>query len=240
MSIASASVASVARRAALVGPALAWPVRLSPSYDAATRRLSTTIKTGAPRYANVSTFFRAPHIDMHDKADALANVDIGILGVPFDGGASNRPGARYGPREVRSQTVSNIRRVNQATGVKPFEMGFEIADVGDAYVTRPYELVGAHSEIEAAMDGVLSAGVSPISVGGDHSVSLPILRSFRRHHAEPLALIHIDAHADTGDDYGGSRFHHGAPFKIAVDEGLIDPKRTIQIGIRGSLAFPEV
>ena len=213
---------------------------LAQAAAATRRRLSTAVKHSPPRYAGVATFFRAPHVDMHQQGDALAGVDIGILGVPFDGGASNRPGARYGPREVRSQTCSNIRRVNQATGVKPFEMGFEIADVGDAHVTRPYELVGAHAEIETAMDGVLSAGVAPISVGGDHSVSLPILRAFRRRRAGPLALIHVDAHADTGDDYGGSRFHHGAPFKIAVDEGLIDPKRTIQIGIRGSLAFPEM
>eukprot|EP00966_Prymnesium_polylepis_P237737 5498277-Prymnesium_polylepis.1 len=100
----------------------------------------TTVRHGAPRYAGVSTFFRAPHVDLHGPPAALAEVDIGLLGVPFDGGASNRPGARYGPREVRSQSVSHIRRVNQATGVKPFEMGFSIADVGDAHVSRPYEL----------------------------------------------------------------------------------------------------
>jgi guanidinopropionase len=111
--------------------------------------------------------------------------------------------------------------------------------VGDAHVTRPFELEGAHAQIQATMSTLVGAGITPISIGGDHSVTLPILRALAcaRQGKAPLSMIHIDAHCDTGDDYGGSRFHHGAPFKIAVDEGLIEPTRTIQIGIRGSLAF---
>ncbi|KAL1529980.1 hypothetical protein AB1Y20_000907 [Prymnesium parvum] len=205
------------------------------SRGAGVRASSHARNATPPRYAGVSTFFRAPYVDMH--ACSLAGVHVGLLGVPFDGGASNRPGARYGPREVRSQSASHVRRINQSTGVAPFELGLRVADIGDAHVSRPFELVGAHAEVEAAVLGVARAGVTPIAVGGDHSVSLPILRALRRQSEAPLGLVHVDAHADTGDDYGGSRFHHGAPFKIAVDEGLIDPRRTIQIGIRGSLAF---
>jgi guanidinopropionase len=160
-----------------------------------------------------------------------------LIGVPYDGGVTNRPGARFGPREVRNQSVSNVRRVNQATGASPFdEPNVTIADCGDVFAHRPFELESAHKDIEDGYNDLREAGVDVIlAVGGDHSISLPILRSIEHHNGGKVALVHIDAHADTGDDYGGSRFHHGAPFKIAVDEGLIDPKKTIQIGIRGSV-----
>merc|ERR1719247_994059 len=180
---------------------------------------------------------------MHSEPAALANVDIGLLGVPFDGGVTSRPGSRHGPREVRAQSATNVRRVNQATRCQPFDMGLNVADVGDAYVSRPFELTAAHGEIQEHLARLLDSDVLPVAVGGDHSVSLPILRAFGAKRAEkglpPLAMVHIDAHADTGDDYMGSRFHHGAPFKIAVDEGLIDPKRTLQIGIRGTVGFAD-
>lgn len=177
---------------------------------------------------------------MHSSAE-LPSVDVGVMGVPYDGGASNMPGARYGPRGVRAQSASHVRRINQATRCAPFDLGLNISDIGDAHVTRPFALEGAHEEIEAHMSRVLAAGITPLSVGGDHSISLPLLRALGKHRAglPPPGLIHLDAHCDTGDDYGGSRFHHGAPFKIAVDEGLIDPRKTVQIGIRGSLAFED-
>ena len=178
-----------------------------------------------PRYSGVATFFRAPLTEMAE------NVDIGVVGVPFDGGVTNRTGARHGPRAVREASTL-IRRYNQATGVGPFDL-VRVADLGDAWIEQPYELTGALGEIEAFFQNVQTAGVVPLSVGGDHSISLPILRALKRE--KPLGLVHIDAHCDTGDDYLGSRFHHGAPFRRAVEEGLIDPRRTIQIGIRGSL-----
>jgi len=178
-----------------------------------------------PRYSGIPTFFRVPHVEQLDE------VDIGIIGVPFDGGVTNRTGARHGPREIRNQS-SLIRRINQATGAAPFDL-VRVADLGDAWIERPFELEGAHAEINAFFATVHAAGVTPLSVGGDHSISLPILRAIARN--RPLGLVHVDAHCDTGDDYLGSRFHHGAPFRRAVEEGLIDPKRTIQIGIRGSL-----
>src|SRR6266852_773238 len=178
-----------------------------------------------PRYSGIPTFFRLPH------TIELAQVDIGLVGVPFDGGVTNRPGARHGPRDIRNQS-SLIRKINQATGVAPFDL-VRVADLGDAWIERPFELQGALAEITAFFATVHAAGVTPLSVGGDHSISLAILRAIAKN--GPLGMVQLDAHCDTGDDYLGSRFHHGAPFRRAVEEGLIDPKRTIQIGIRGSL-----
>ena len=178
-----------------------------------------------PRYAGVATFFRRP------LRETAAGVDVAVVGVPFDGGVTHRTGARHGPRAVREQTTM-IRRYNHATGVGPFDLA-EVADLGDAWVERPFELEGALSEIEAFFAAVQAVGAAPLSVGGDHSISLPILRAIAG--GGPLGMVHIDAHCDTGDDYLGSRFHHGAPFRRAVEEGLLDPKRVIQIGIRGSL-----
>ncbi|MEO1773735.1 MAG: agmatinase [Pseudomonadota bacterium] len=180
-----------------------------------------------PRYTGPASFFRLPYLEDFEAAPP----QIGVIGVPFDGGVTNRPGARHGPREVRNQS-SLIRRINQPTGVAPFDT-HRIADLGDAWIEKPYELTSAHAEIEAFYARLHAAGIRPLTCGGDHSISLPILRALATD--GPLGLLHIDAHCDTGDDYLGSRFHHGAPFKIAVDEGLIDPKRTAQIGIRGTV-----
>jgi len=178
-----------------------------------------------PRYVGIPTFFRAPW-----KED-LQDVDIGIIGVPFDGGVTNRPGSRHGPREVRNQSTL-VRMINQATGVAPHEL-CRVADIGDAWVPSPFELVGSHKAIQDSFDRVVANGITPLAVGGDHSVSLPIFRAIAKD--RPIGMIHIDAHCDTGDDYMGSKFHHGAPFSRAVEEGLLDPKRTVQIGIRGSV-----
>lgn len=185
-----------------------------------------------PRFTGLATFFRMPYVEEFEGA----GLDIGVCGVPYDGGVTNRPGPRHGPREVRNQS-SLIRGHNQATGEAPF-LKAKVADIGDAWIRKPYELEGAHREIQDYFERVKAAGVRPLTCGGDHSVSLPILRALAKD--GPVGMIHIDAHADTGDDYGGSRFHHGAPFKIAVDEGLLDPKRVAQIGIRGTLYSPEM
>jgi len=178
-----------------------------------------------PRYVGLPTFFRSPW-----KED-LQDVDIGIVGVPFDGGVTNRPGSRHGPREVRNQSTL-VRMINQATGVAPHEL-CRVADIGDAWVPAPFELTASHQAIQDAFDRIVAKGIVPLAVGGDHSVSLPIFRAIAKE--RPIGMIHIDAHCDTGDDYMGSKFHHGAPFSRAVEEGLLDPKRTIQIGIRGSV-----
>jgi guanidinopropionase len=178
-----------------------------------------------PRYTGLATFMRAPW------REDPAGVEIGLIGVPFDGGVTNRTGARHGPREVRNQS-SMMRKINQASGIAPYELA-TVADLGDAWVQRPFNLESSHREIEAFFARIHAAGVVPLSCGGDHSISLPILRAIARD--RPVGMIQFDAHCDTGGDYLGSRFHHGAPFSRAVDEGLLDPKRTVQIGIRGGI-----
>ncbi len=181
-----------------------------------------------PRYVGIPTFFRTPH------TQDLTAVDIGLIGVPFDGGVTNRPGARHGPREVRHQS-SLLRPVNAATGAQPFS-DLRIRDLGDCWIEQPYELRGALAEIEAYYRRVVEAGVVPVTVGGDHSIAWPILRAVAAQ--EPVGMVHIDAHGDTGDDYMGSRFQHGTPFRRAVEDGLLDPARVIQIGLRGTSTVP--
>lgn len=181
-----------------------------------------------PRYTGIPTFFRAPF------TQDLTEVDIGLIGVPFDGGVTNRPGARHGPREVRNQS-SLLRPINAATGAEPFR-DCRVRDLGDCWIERPYELRGALAEIEAFYHQIVTAGVTPVTVGGDHSIAWPILRAVA--HKGPIGMVHIDAHGDTGDDYMGSKFQHGTPFRRAVEDGLLDPKRVIQIGLRGTSTVP--
>ncbi len=178
-----------------------------------------------PRYVGLPTFLRAPY------NEDLQNTDVGIIGVPFDGGVTNRPGSRHGPREVRNQSTL-VRMKNQATGIAPHDL-CRVSDIGDAWVPSPFELIGSHLAIQQTFERVHQQGIVPVAVGGDHSISLPIFRALAKD--GPIGMVHIDAHCDTGDDYMGSKFHHGAPFSRAVEEGLLDPKRTIQIGIRGSV-----
>ena len=183
-----------------------------------------------PRHTGIASFFRAP------ISDTLEDVDIGIIGVPFDGGVTHRSGARHGPRGVRDQSAL-LRRINGATGTMPFASA-RVRDLGDCWIEHPYELRGALDEIAAFYSSVVAAGIVPLSVGGDHSISWPILRAVAA--SGPIGMVHIDAHCDTGDDYMGSRFHHGAPFRRAVDDGLLDPTRVIQIGIRGTTNDPDM
>ena len=183
-----------------------------------------------PRYTGLPTFMRTPY------REDWEGLDIALVGIPFDGGVTNRTGARHGPREIRNQS-SLMRMINQATGINPYEL-CSIADVGDAWVQKPFELTGALQEIEDFFQMVHQSGTVPVSAGGDHSVTLPIFRAIAID--RPLGMVHFDAHCDTGDDYLGSKFHHGAPFRRAVEEGLLDPQRTIQIGIRGPLNDPDV
>jgi guanidinopropionase len=183
-----------------------------------------------PRYTGIPTFFRVPHTDRLDA------VDIALIGIPYDGGVTNRSGARHGPRAVRDQT-SLLRRINATTGVAPFA-GPRVRDLGDCWIECPFTLDTAHEEITSFYKQIVSASITPLSVGGDHSISLPILLAIGA--ARPVGMIHIDAHCDTGDDYLGSRLHHGAPFRRAVEAGVLDPTRVIQIGIRGTTNDPDM
>ena len=193
-----------------------------------TRFADTAQPQTQPRYTGIPTFFRTPY------EQDLTQVDIGVIGMPFEGGVTNRPGARHGPREVRNQS-SLMRRINGSTGVAPFAAQ-RVRDLGDCWIEQPFALEGAHKEIEAFYRTVVEAGVRPLSVGGDHSVTLPILLAVGA--ARPVGLVHIDAHGDTGDEYMGSRLHHGTPFRRAVEAGVLDPQRTIQIGLRGHANVP--
>ncbi|WP_062206493.1 agmatinase [Aureimonas sp. AU12] len=180
-----------------------------------------------PRFAGPATFMRLPQARPDE-------VDIALVGVPFDGGATNRTGARHGPREIRNQS-SLVRPVHHVTGRSPFD-ALRVADCGDAPV-NPLDLMDSFASIEAFVRGIVEAGARPLTAGGDHSITLPILRGL--HRGEPVGLIHFDAHSDTFDDFFGQRYNHATPFRRAIEEGLIDPKRSIQIGIRGAISSAE-
>jgi len=181
-----------------------------------------------PRFAEIATFMRLPHI-----TDPKA-LDIALIGVPWDGGTTNRPGARHGPRQMRDMSTM-MRRVHPTSKVAPYELA-RIADFGDA-PCNPIDIMDSLAQIEAFYAGVHAAGCVPLTAGGDHLITLPIMRAIARQ--RPVGMIHIDAHCDTNDTYfGGHRYTHGTPFRRAVEEGLLDPKRTVQIGIRASLYTP--
>jgi guanidinopropionase len=178
----------------------------------------------APRFGEVATFMRAP------LATTIAEADIGIFGIPYDGALTHRAGARQGPREIRNQS-SLMRAIHHVTRMAPFELA-EIRDMGDVPFTSMFDIETTHNDIAAFAAGLVAHNVIPFGIGGDHSVSLPLLRAVAKD--GPVAMIHVDAHTDTQDLFQGSKFHHGAPFRRAVEENLIDPTATIQIGIRGT------
>ncbi|MHA2307088.1 MAG: agmatinase [Candidatus Hodarchaeales archaeon] len=179
-----------------------------------------------PRFTGISTFMRTPSMVFED----INQLDIAIIGVPFDGGVENRPGARYGPRGVRNMS-SMLRSIHHATRINPFE-NCKIGDIGDVSIEHYYQINEAHNDITKFYKQVHDAGVIPLSIGGDHSISWPIFRAIAAD--QPIGMVHIDAHTDTCDEEMGYKFTHGTPFRRAVEEGLLDPKRTIQIGIRGA------
>ena len=178
----------------------------------------------APRYTGITTFMRTPLVCDPYK------LDIALIGVPFDGGAENRPGQRHGPREIRNMS-SLIRAVHHVTRFNPYKH-CRIADMGDVPFAKAFNTEASRADITEFYCRVHTAGAVPLSAGGDHSISLPILRAIAAD--RPVGMVHIDAHTDTCDEELGSRFTHGTPFRRAVEEGLLDPKRTVQIGIRGA------
>jgi agmatinase len=183
----------------------------------------------SPRFGQLATFMLLP------AADGPDGLDVALLGIPYDGGVSYRSGARFGPRAVREQS-SLIRPWNPVLKVHPFDR-LRVADCGDVDIV-PISIERTHAAIEQKIDTVVAAGARPLSIGGDHSITLPLLRSLARRHGQ-LAVVHFDAHPDTWDEYFGSKLFHGTPFRRAIEEGIIDPKRMIQVGIRGPLYGPE-
>ena len=181
-----------------------------------------------PRYAGVPTFMRLPHVPPgHGR---FGDVQIGLIGVPWDGGTTNRPGPRHGPRALRDASTM-IRAQNAITGVRPYELA-RCADIGDVG-PNPADLMETLSRVTAAYEPLVSAGIRPLTAGGDHLTTLPVLRALAK--TGPLGLVHFDSHTDLYRDYfGGTKFTHGTPFRRAVEEGLLDCARCVQIGIRGT------
>ncbi|MCT2531243.1 agmatinase [SAR92 clade bacterium H921] len=177
-----------------------------------------------PRFAGHTSFFRLPV-----QSDATG-LDVALLGMPVDIGTSNRSGSRFGPRQIRTESVL-VRPYGMATQAAPFD-SFQVADIGDVAV-NPYNLLKTVDAIELAVDKIVEAGAKPISVGGDHTCTLPILRSLAKKHGS-MALIHVDAHADTNDEMFGEKVAHGTVFRRAIEENLIDTKKMFQIGLRAT------
>ena len=177
-----------------------------------------------PRFSGIATMMRLPLITDPTR------LDVGFVGVGLDLGTSNRAGTRFGPRQIRSESVL-LRPYNMATRAAPFDT-LRVADLGDIAI-NPYNLLDSVARIEQGYEPIVAAGCKPITLGGDHTITLPILRALNRRHG-PIGLIHIDAHADVNDTMFGEKVAHGTTFRRAMEEGLLDPSRVVQIGLRGT------
>jgi agmatinase len=182
-----------------------------------------------PRFSGVRTFMRLPH------TRDLENSDVAIVGAPFDTGATFRAGARFGPEGIRSASHL-LRPYNPSLDVNLFDH-LSVIDYGDVPVVPGY-IESSYERIAAGLEPVHRAGVVPVVLGGDHSIAQPELQAAAAVHG-PVAVVQFDSHADTWDNYFGERLTHGTPFRRAVEEGLVRPERSIQVGMRGSLYGPE-
>ena len=182
-----------------------------------------------PRFAGIPTFMRLPHVPLED--DRISEVEIGLIGVPWDAGTTNRPGPRHGPRQLRDYSTM-IRTLHPVSGINPYAL-CACADLGDVG-PNPADLHDSMERITRFYAQVKAKGITPMTAGGDHLCSLPVLRGLASD--GPLGMIHFDAHTDLFESYfGGYKYTHGTPFRRAIEEGLLDPKRVIQIGIRGTM-----
>jgi len=188
--------------------------------------------TRAAPYAGIPTFLSAPQRVISGNPPDFGDLQVALIGVPMDLGASNRSGARFGPRALRA--IERIGPYNHALGCSPI-LDLRVADIGDVTFRSRFKLELCHEDIERYFRRVVMAGVASLAVGGDHSISYPILKAIAQNGR--VGLIHIDAHCDTAGEFDQTQSHHGASFRLAVLDGLIDPKRTIQIGIRGSAEY---
>ncbi|UOF00825.1 agmatinase [Bdellovibrio reynosensis] len=180
-----------------------------------------------PRFSAIKTFFRLPYVEVD------ADYEVGIFGIPYDGGVSYRPGSRFAPAKVRE--VSSLGRGFHMTRAENFFEKLKVADIGDC-PTVPIDQKQTYEKIEKFVGELVAKNKRFLAVGGDHSTTLPVLRALRKKYGKPLAFIHWDAHLDTYPAAWGQEYHHGAFARHAVEEGLVDPKKMIQIGIRGPLA----
>ena len=175
-----------------------------------------------PRFGGIATMLRLPHLQ------SAAGLDAAFIGVPLDIGTSLRSGTRFGPRQIRAESVM-IRPYNMATGAAPFD-SLSVADIGDVAINT-FNLLDAVRIIEEAYDEIVEHNVIPMTLGGDHTITLPILRALHKKHGK-IGLVHIDAHADVNDHMFGEKIAHGTTFRRAVEEGLLDCDRVVQIGLR--------
>ena len=182
-------------------------------------------------FTGIATMLRLPLV----KRDNIGSLDVCFVGVPIDIGTSNRSGTRFGPREIRSSSTA-MGYSNKTTGSLPYK-SVRVADIGDIAV-NPYNLSKAVEDITREYKKIVSSGVIPLTLGGDHTITFPILRAIKERHG-PVGLVHIDAHSDTSDTMFGEKIAHGTPFRRAVEEGLLDCQRVIQIGLRGSGYGPD-
>ncbi|WP_210092563.1 agmatinase [Ruegeria sp. HKCCSP346] len=180
------------------------------------------------RFAGIPAFMRLPMLDLaHER---ISEVELGIVGIPWDGGTTNRPGARHGPRQLRDYSTM-IRAMNPVTGVAPFSM-VNCADLGDV-APNPVDIEDTLDRVTRFYTDLQTRNITPLTAGGDHLTTLPVLRALAA--SGPVGLIQFDSHTDLFDTYfGGHKFTHGTPFRRAVEEGLVDPKRFVQVGIRGT------
>ena len=203
-----------------------------PKFRAVANKIFTEGGTRAAPFSGIPTFLAAPYLQVDGQAPDFGDLQVAIVGVPMDLGVTNRPGSRFGPRALRA--IERIGPYNHVLGCAPV-MELRVADIGDITFASRYRLEKSHEDIEHRVGQIVDAGVVPLSVGGDHSITHPILKAVGR--SRPVGLIHIDAHCDTGGAFDLTKFHHGGPFRNAVLDGVLDPTRTVQVGIRGSAEY---
>ena len=189
-------------------------------------RVGQVDATVVPRFAGPATFARLPRVD------EVSDLDVAVVGVPFDAGVSYRPGARFGPAHVR-ESSRLLRPYNPAADVEPFAAQ-QVADAGDLAV-NPFDLHAAIEQVHAGARDLLERSGRLLTIGGDHTIALPLLRAVTEKHGGPVAVVHFDAHLDTWDTYFGAEYTHGTPFRRASEEGLIDREASMHIGTRGPL-----
>ena len=188
--------------------------------------------TRAAPYSGIPTLLSALAFAVDPKAPDFGNLQVALMGAPMDLGASNRPGARFGPRALRA--IERIGPYNHVLDVAPVH-ALRVGDVGDVPFRSRYSLPLCIEDLELWYRHIAAQGVLPLTVGGDHSITYPIMKALGA--KQPLGMVHIDAHCDTGGEFDQTRFHHGGPFRLAVLDGVLDPTRCIQIGIRGSSEY---
>ncbi|CAN7636413.1 agmatinase [Brucella pseudogrignonensis] len=203
-----------------------------PEFSKVAAKIFNESGTRLAPYAGLPTFLNAPYMQIGEDNPEFGDLQVAIVGVPMDLGVTNRSGSRFGPRALRS--IERIGPYNHVLNCAPVH-DLRVADIGDISFRSRYRLELSHEDIEKRISQIVEANVIPLCVGGDHSITHPILKAVGKN--RPVGMIHIDAHCDTGGAYDLTKFHHGGPFRNAVLDGVLDPSRTVQIGIRGASEY---